>query len=145
MSSPLHFRCSKCGSINRIPGERVAEGPACGRCHTPIDRSAHPADVDDEALERLIQSSPVPVLADFWAEWCGPCRMVAPHLVELARRHAGRLIVVKVDTDRHQRVAQGLRVQSIPTMVVWKGGQIANKQIGAVMGPQLEAVVAPYL
>ena len=98
----------------------------------------------DENFNEIVEKNGI-VLIDFWAEWCGPCRMVAPHLVELARRHAGRLIVVKVDTDRHQRVAQGLRVQSIPTMVVWKGGQIANKQIGAVMGPQLEAVVAPYL
>ena len=145
MSTPLYFRCASCGSINRIPSERLAEGPVCGRCHQPVDRSAHPAEVDDDALERLIKSAPVPVLVDFWAPWCGPCRMVAPHLAELARRHAGRLVVVKVNTDEHQRTAGALRIQSIPTMIVWKGGQIANKQIGAVMGPQLEAVVAPYL
>jgi thioredoxin 2 len=143
--SQAFFRCSSCGGINRIDAQRLAEGPVCGRCHKPLDRSAAPAEVDDDALERLIKASPVPVLVDFWAPWCGPCLMLAPHVTALAQRFAGRLIVVKLNTEEHQRVASKLQIRSIPTMIVWKGGEIANRQVGAVMGPQLDAVVTPYL
>jgi putative thioredoxin len=90
-------------------------------------------------------SQTVPVLVDFWAPWCPPCRMVAPHLEELGRRHAGRLIVAKVDTDRHSRTASSLRVRSIPTLAIWKGGKLVKAQAGALVGPQLESYVAPVL
>jgi thioredoxin 2 len=141
----LHFRCASCGGINRIPADRLAAGPHCGRCKAPIDTEAHPAEVDDDQLDRLVASSPVPVLVDFWAPWCGPCRMVAPELVTLARAHAGRLVVVKVNTDLHQRTAGRLGVQAIPTLAVWKGGHLQKSQAGALMGAQLRAFVQPVL
>ncbi|MBL8971505.1 MAG: thioredoxin fold domain-containing protein [Myxococcales bacterium] len=143
MDDKLYLRCAKCGSINRIPAARLREGPRCGRCSGQL--SAHPADVDDAGLQKLIESSPVPVLVDFWAPWCGPCRQLAPHVEALALRHAGALIVAKIDTDQHQGFAQALGVRGIPLLCVYKGGELVRRQPGAVFGAELENVVAPYL
>jgi thioredoxin len=101
--------------------------------------------MSDDALERLIRTSPVPVLVDFWAPWCGPCRAVAPHLESLAKAEAGKLIIAKVNTDTHKRTAAALGVQAIPTMAVYKGGALQVSEPGARMGAQLRAFVAPYL
>jgi len=141
----MFFRCRQCGGLNRIPPERLEEGPVCGRCRAPIDRAAGPADVDDAALRRLIKSSPVPVFVDFWAPWCGPCRMLAPHIVELAQRYAGRAIVVKVNTEVANEVASSLRIQAIPTLLVYRGGKIVERQSGAVMGKALDALLAAHI
>jgi thioredoxin 2 len=128
-----------------VRDEKLAEQPKCGRCKTPIDVTAHPQEVDDEALASLVKTSPVPVLVDFWAPWCGPCKAVAPHLVELAKRNAGRLLIAKVNTDAHQRTAGQLGVRAIPTLAVYKGGQVVKQQAGALSGPQLDAFVGPYV
>lgn len=141
----LHFRCSKCGSINRIPADRVFDGPKCGSCGVKIEPAAAPADVDDAALEKLVASAPVPVLVDFWAPWCGPCRQLAPHIADLAVRHAGRLIVVKLNTQDHRRFPAALGIQSIPTLCVFNGGDLVHRQIGAVFGRDLDRVVEPFL
>lgn len=145
MSDSHYFRCTGCGGVNRIPEDRLSQQPNCGRCKTPLDTVAAPHDLDDDALDRLIRTSPVPILVDFWAPWCGPCRAVAPHLKTLAERHAGRLLVVKINTDTHQRTAGRLNVRSIPTLAVWVGGELKKAEPGARMIVQLEAFVAPYL
>lgn len=142
---PLTFRCPSCGGLNRVQAEKLAQAPTCGRCHTALDLHAHPVEVDDEGLDRLVTSSPVPVLVDFWAPWCGPCRTVAPHLVALGQRHAGRLIVAKVNVDNHKRWAGKLGVQGIPTLAVFQGGAPVRVEAGARTGPQLDAFVTPYL
>lgn len=143
--SDLTFSCPSCGGLNRVPAERVAQAPRCGRCQAALDVSGHPVVVDDEGLARLIRSAPVPVLVDFWAPWCGPCRMVAPHLEALGKKHTGKLIIAKINVDDHKQTAGSLGIQSIPTLAVWSGGQLKLKEAGARTGPALEAFVAPYL
>lgn len=145
MDPKLVFLCSACGGINRIDAAHVGRSPRCGRCKAALDVTAHPAEVDDDRLDALVKQSPVPVLVDFWAPWCGPCRTVAPHLVALAQRHAGRMLVVKVNTDEATRTAGRLQVRSIPTLAVWRSGDLVKIQAGAMMGPALEAFVAPAL
>lgn len=140
----LHLRCAGCGAVNRVPVSKL-DAARCGRCHTPVRDGAVPHHLDDDALQSLIASSPVPVLVDFWAAWCGPCRMVAPHLETLAHTNAGKLIVVKIDTDKHQRTASAMHVQSIPTLAVWRGGQVVARQAGAMDLRALERFVGPFL
>jgi thioredoxin 2 len=141
----LHLRCAACGAINRIPRDRLYDRPKCGRCGVRVDPSAPPPDVDDAALKRLIETAPVPVLVDFWAPWCGPCRMLAPHVADLALRMVGRVVVVKLNTEDHRGFAEALQIRSIPTLCVFKGGELVNRQLGAVTGHQLDQVVLPYL
>jgi len=141
----LHFRCPHCAAINRIPADRLHDGPKCGECKAKIDPAAPPADVDDAALKLLIATAPVPVLVDFWAPWCGPCRTLGPHVADLAVRHAGRLIVVKLNTQDHHGYPTALGVRSIPTLCVFKDGELAHRQVGAVFGRELDRVVEPFL
>jgi thioredoxin 2 len=141
----LHFRCTRCGAINRIPADRLYDGPKCGKCGAKVEPAAAPADVDDAGLRATIAAAPVPVLVDFWAPWCGPCRTLAPHVEGLAVRHAGKLIVVKLNTQDHRGFAGELGISSIPTLCVFNNGELVNRQIGAVFGRDLDRVVEPFL
>lgn len=123
--------CQFCGKLNRVDKGRLGERPTCGECGKPIllDR---PVKVDEAQFDATVLKAPMPVLVDFYADWCGPCRMMAPVLDEIAREAQGRLLVVKVDTDRSPQLAQSYGVRSIPFFARFEGGALAETAVGAV-------------
>lgn len=132
--------CPSCGQKNRVAVERVEQGPVCGACKAalaPIDRPLPMASVND--FYELINASPLPVLVDFWAAWCGPCRMVAPELEKLAKQRAGRVIIAKVDTEALQQVAAQYRIHSIPTLAMFRAGAEVKRAAGAMQAAAIAA------
>jgi thioredoxin 2 len=131
-NSALVRNCPSCGTANRIPAENLADTGRCGSCKGPIPPAADPIEAAPALFDDVIQRAAVPVLVDFWAAWCGPCRMAAPEVERTAKNMAGRALVVKVDTDAHPALAQRYGVRSIPNFVVLKGGRVVNQQAGYV-------------
>ena len=136
----MTLRCQFCGKWNRVDAARVADRPRCGECRKPmlLDR---PVKLDDDSFERTIRESEIPVLVDFYADWCGPCKMMAPAVDELASRYRGQALVAKLDTDHAQRTAGGFQIRGIPTVIVFLGGAEVARQTGAVALPALEALL----
>ncbi len=120
--------CPRCGKKNRVPA--AANGvPRCANCHASLPWLTSATDID---FDRVAGDSPVPVLVDFWAPWCGPCRTVAPGVEEAARKLAGRLKVVKVNVDEAPAVSARFRATSIPTLLVLDGGKVVDRKVGAL-------------
>ena len=127
----LTLRCANCGRWNRIRADKAADGPKCGACGTLIVVD-HPVLLDDESFDRVIAEAEIPVLVDFYADWCGPCQMMAPSVETLARETVGRALVAKLDTDRAQRSASRFQIRGIPTSIVFMRGKEVKRQTGAV-------------
>lgn len=132
--------CASCGKLNRVDLARAQDRPRCGACRSAIalDR---PIPLSDATFDSVVAGSGVPVLVDFYADWCGPCKMMAPVLDEFARERTGRVLVAKIDTDRNPAVSQRFRIASIPTLVVFRGGREAAREMGALPKPRLAALV----
>jgi thioredoxin 2 len=122
--------CSSCGKKNRSPAARLADEGRCGACKRPISPVGRPIDADPETFREITREAKVPVLVDFWADWCGPCKMAAPEVEKTAREMAGRALVVKVDTERWPQIAAEYDVRGIPNFVVIHGGLLVHQQAG---------------
>jgi thioredoxin 2 len=132
------IQCTACGAKNRIPVNRMKEHPRCGRCHAPLNLSPAPENVTDKTFRHAVIASPVPVLLDCWAPWCGPCRTVGPILEDLARDYSGRVKIAKLNVDENPETAARFSIRSIPTMLLFKGGREVNRLIGALPRAQIE-------
>ncbi|HEX2081717.1 MAG TPA: thioredoxin TrxC [Longimicrobium sp.] len=132
--------CAACGRLNRVDLARAADGPKCGACGRPIPLD-RPVRLTDAEFDRVVADSPVPVLVDFYADWCGPCKMMAPVLDQAARERTGSVLVAKVDTDANPRVSQRFGIRSIPTLMVFRGGREVARELGAVPKPRLDALI----
>lgn len=124
--------CRACGKANRIPAKHLADVGKCGACKAPLPAVAEPMEVSTSEFDEIVRESKVPVLVDFWAAWCGPCKMAAPHVAQTARDMAGRAVVLKVDTEQSPELAARYKVQGIPNFAVFVGGKLQFQQAGLV-------------
>ena len=132
--------CASCGKLNRVRTSRIADRPKCGECSRPLllDR---PINLTDANFDKVIGGTEVPVIVDFWAEWCGPCKAMAPVLDDFARARAGSVLVAKLDTDRNQQTSMRFGIRGIPTLIVFRDGKESTRQVGAVPRARLEQLV----
>lgn len=132
--------CAACGTLNRTDLGRLTRGPRCGSCRSPLDL-ARPVPVDADSFDAVLAGSEVPVLVDFHADWCGPCRMVGPVVEALARARAGSVLVLKVDTDKSPGLSERLGIRGIPTLIVFRNGRETGRHVGVAQRVQLDALL----
>ena len=130
-TDPLHIVCPHCHTTNRVPSDALGQAPDCGKCHRALFEG-HPVALDEAAFEKHIARSQVPVLVDFWAPWCGPCRQMAPHFEAAARELEPHMRLAKVNTEEAQALGARLQIRSIPTLALFVNGREVARQPGAM-------------
>ena len=141
MSDGLHVVCPHCDANNRLPAARLSDAPKCGKCGQGLFAGA-PVALSGARFDRHVGKSDLPVIVDFWAAWCGPCKAIAPELEALAREVAGEALVVKVNTEELPEIAAQFQIQSIPTLMVFRNGRLAARRSGAAPRAELRRWLA---
>ena len=128
--------CPHCQTLNRVPEERLGQDPNCGQCKAALLPS-HPIELSDTNFARVITKTELPILVDFWATWCGPCQMMAPHFEQAAEQLKGQVLLAKLDTDSNQLTAGRFGIRSIPTLILFKNGSEVKRHSGAMSAGQI--------
>jgi thioredoxin 2 len=146
MTTPdtLHVVCPHCHTTNRVASTQLGPQADCGKCHQPLFTAA-PVELDEAAFAKHVQRSDLPVLVDFWAAWCGPCRMMAPHFANAARELEPQVRLVKVNTEEAPNLSAQLQIRSIPTLALFRGGQEIARQPGAMSSADIVRWVRQHL
>lgn len=136
MSESKHLVCPACGATNRVPNTRLSQQPVCGKCKQSLF-AAKPPELTEQSFAKFIGNNDLPVVVDFWADWCGPCKSMAPAFTEAAKSLHPKAILAKLNTETAQSVAGNYAIRSIPTMIMFKGGREVARQSGAMSSSQI--------
>ena len=132
--------CPSCGAKNRVPEDKLNAQPSCGQCHQNLIPLA-PIELNEQNFSNFVSHSDLPILIDLWAEWCGPCKMMKPILRDLKSNMGENVTILKIDVDQNPQIASVFQIQSVPTMILFKNGNIVWRQSGVVPAPQLQSII----